>query len=164
MTSMRALLNKREAAAPPLSNAIIISYDIRSSVTFFSLFLPFFLLFFPIVIVVTVPLPRCCCRCCRVHVIIFPSSERVVRNVNARNEKKREKKEKKKTESRSADLKRRRIIASGIFLKLLLEARKYIASWERGFRPDRSGRLYRLRASLEVIAEDLVLRHSWRLC
>lgn len=43
---MRALLNKWEAAAPPLSNAIIISYDIRSSVTFFSLFLPFFLLFF----------------------------------------------------------------------------------------------------------------------
>lgn len=121
---MRALLNKWEAAAPPLSNAIIISYDIRSSVTFFSLFLPFFLLFFSIVIVVTVPLPRCCCRCCRVHVIIFPSSERVERNVNARNEKKKKKREK-KTESRSADLKRRRIIASGIFLKLLLEARKY---------------------------------------
>lgn len=124
MTSMRALLNKWETVAPPLLNAIIISYDIRSSVTFFSLFLPFFLLFFSIVIVVTVPLPRCCCRCCRVYVIISPSSERVERNVNARSEKKKKKK-RKKTESRSADLKRRRIIASGIFLKLLLEARKY---------------------------------------
>lgn len=93
---MRALLNKREAAAPPLSNAIIISYDIRSSVTFFHSFFLSSFFFFPIVIVVTVPLPRCCCRCCRVHVIIFPSSERVVRNVNARNEKKREKKREKK--------------------------------------------------------------------
>lgn len=123
---MRALLNKWEAAAPPLLNAIIISYDIRSSVTFFLRFPPFFFLFFSIVIVVTVPLPRCCCRCCRVHVIIFPSSERVERNLNARNEKKKKEREReKKTESRSADLKHRRIIASGIFLKLLLEARKY---------------------------------------
>lgn len=47
MTSMRALLNKREAAAPPLSNAIIISYDIRSSVTFFFTLSSFLPSFFP---------------------------------------------------------------------------------------------------------------------
>lgn len=122
---MRALLNKWEAAAPPLSNAIIISYDIRSSVTFFSLFLPFFFLFFS-------PSSSLLLYRCLVAVavavaftLLYSPPASASRETLTREMKKRKKRREKKTESRSADLKRRRIIASVIFLKLLLEARKY---------------------------------------